>query len=75
MLTVKGVVLNQRMTGEQDRFIDVLTADYGVLEILVKGAGKLNSKTGSATQLFAYSEFCLADKKGRSGRARMLNSV
>lgn len=72
MLTVKGVVLTQRMLGEQDRFIDILTAEYGVIEVLVKGAGKINSKTGSGTQLFAYSEFCLADqKKG----ARMLRSV
>lgn len=72
MLTVKGVVLTQRMLGEQDRFIDILTAEYGVIEVLVKGAGKINSKTGSGTQLFAYSEFCLADKKKG---ARMLSSV
>ncbi len=72
MLTVKGVVLTQRMIGEQDRFIDILTAEYGVIEVLVKGAGKISSKTGSGTQLFAYSEFCLHDKKKG---ARMLSSV
>lgn len=72
MLTVKGVVLTQRTVGEQDRFIDVLTAEYGVIEVLVKGAGKISSKTGSGTQLFAYSEFCLNDKKKG---ARMLSSV
>ena len=63
MLTVKGLVLMQRTLGEQDRFIDILTAEYGVLEVLVKGAGKLNSKSGSATQLFTYSELCLNDKR------------
>ncbi len=72
MLTVNGLVLMQRTLGEQDRFIDILTADHGVLEVLVKGAGKLNSKTGSATQLFTYSELCLNDK--RNG-VRILNSV
>ncbi len=72
MLTVKGVVLTQRMVGEQDRFIEILTAEYGVIEVLVKGAGKISSKTGSGTQLFAYSEFCLNDKKKG---ARMLGSV
>ena len=72
MLTVKGVVLTQRMVGEQDRFIEILTAEYGVIEVLVKGAAKISSKTGSGTQLFAYSEFCLNDKKKG---ARMLSSV
>ena len=72
MLTVKGIVLMQRTVGEQDRFIDILTAEYGVMEVFVKGAGKISSRTGSGTQLFAYSEFCLADKKHG---ARTLNSV
>ncbi|MCR5718199.1 MAG: DNA repair protein RecO, partial [Oscillospiraceae bacterium] len=66
------IVLMQRNVGEQDRFIDILTAEYGVIEVLVKGAGKINSKSGSGTQLFAYSEFCLADRKNG---ARVLNSV
>lgn len=73
MLNVKGVVLTQKPVGEQDRFIDILTAEYGVIEVLVKGAAKISSKTGSATQLFAYSDFSLADKK--NGRARILSSV
>lgn len=67
------MVLAQRALREQDRFIDVLTAEHGVIEILVKGASKITSKTGSATQLFAYSQFSLADRK--HGRVRTLNSV
>ena len=73
MLNVKGVVLTQTPVGEQDRFIDILTAEQGVIEVLVKGAAKISSKTGSATQLFSYAQFSLADKK--HGRARILNSV
>ena len=72
MLTLKGVVLTHKPIGEQDRFIDILTADRGVIEVLVRGAAKISSKTGSATQLFAYSEFSLADRKGGS---YFLNSV
>ncbi len=63
MLTIKGVVLTQRMVGEQDCFVDLLTEDRGVLEVLVKGAAKINGKSGSGTQLFAYSEFCLRPAK------------
>ncbi len=65
LLTVKGVVLTQKPVGEQDRFIDILTDELGVLEVLVKGAGKINSKSGCAAQLFAYSAFCL--RKGKRG--------
>lgn len=72
MLTVKGVVLMQRTLGEQDRFIDILTAECGMLEVLVKGAGKISGRAGSATQLFAYSEFCLNDRKKG---VRILNSI
>ncbi len=71
LLTVKGVVLTQKPIGEQDKFIDILTDDLGVLEVLVKGAGKINSKSGCATQLFAYSAFCLNQTK----RGYILNSV
>ncbi|MBE6848416.1 MAG: DNA repair protein RecO [Ruminococcus sp.] len=71
LLTVKGVVLTQKPVGEQDRFIDILTDELGVLEVLVKGAGKISSKSGCATQLFAYSAFCL--RKGKRGY--MLDSV
>ena len=65
LLTVKGVVLTQKPVGEQDKFIDILTDELGVLEVLVKGAGKISSKSGCATQLFAYSAFCL--HRGKRG--------
>ncbi len=71
MLTVKGVVLAQRRVGEHDQYIDILTDTHGVLEVLVKGASKINSKSGCATQLFAYSAFCLQPVK----KGYRLNSV
>lgn len=72
LLTVKGVVLSQRQVGEQDQYIDILTEDRGVLEVLVKGSSRISSKSGSAVQLFAYSAFCLRKNK-KGGYA--LNSV
>ena len=63
MLTVEGIVLKERFSGEQDKFIDVLTKESGVLEVLVKGARKINGKSGSSAQLFAYSRFCLDYRK------------
>ena len=38
MLTIDGIVIRERSVGEQDKFIDVLTAKDGVIEISVKVA-------------------------------------
>ncbi len=65
MITVEGIVLKERSVGEQDKFIDILTKESGVLEISVKGAKKINGKSGSSTQLFAYSRFCVQQRKDR----------
>lgn len=65
MITVEGIVLKERPVGEQDKFIDILTIESGVIEVSVKGARKINGKSGSSTQLFAYSRFCIQQRKDR----------
>lgn len=65
MITVEGIVLKERAVGEQDKFIDILTKESGVMEISVKGAKKINGKSASSTQLFAYSRFCIQQRKDR----------
>lgn len=65
MTIIEGIVLKERSFGEQDKFIDVLTRDRGVMELLVKGAKKINGKLSASTQLFAYSRFCFEQKKNR----------
>ncbi len=71
MITLEGIVLRERAFGEQDKFIDILTKDRGTLELAVKGARKINGKSSASTQLFAYSRFCIDQKKDRF----QLNSV
>ena len=63
MITEEGIVLRERTVGEQDKFIDILTKTRGVLELRVRGARKITGKSGSSSQLFAYSRFCI-DRKG-----------
>lgn len=65
MITVEGVVLKERSVGEQDKFIDILTKEDGVIELCVKGAKKINGKSSSSVQLFAYSRFCIQQRKER----------
>jgi DNA repair protein RecO (recombination protein O) len=71
MITVEGIVLKERSVGEQDKFIDILTKESGVFEISVKGAKRINGKSGSSTQLFAYSRFCIQER----GKYLCLNSA
>lgn len=71
MTTVEGIVLKERIFGEQSKFIDILTRDRGVIELPVKYARKVNGKSSSSTQLFAYSRFCYDQRKNRF----YLNSV
>lgn len=63
MIIIEGIVLKERPVGEQDKFIDILTKEKGVIELSVKGGRKINGKSASSTQLFAYSRFCY-DKRG-----------
>lgn len=65
MITIEGIVLKERAFGEQDKFIDVLTKDRGLLEFPVKGARKISGKFSAPTQLFAYSKFCYEQRKNR----------
>ncbi len=59
MIISEGIVIRERPVGEQDKFIDLLTRESGVIEVYVRGARKTSGKSGSASQLFAYSRFCL----------------
>lgn len=63
MIIQEGIVLRERLVGEHDKFIDVLTKNSGIIEITAKGAGKIGGKSRSSAQLFAYSKFCM-NKRG-----------
>lgn len=70
-MTTDGVVIRERSIGETDRFIDVLTADNGVIEISVKGVKRSSSKYAGATQMLTYGKFCVMKK----GERYYLNSA
>lgn len=59
LVTVEGIVLGRRDIGENNCFLDVLTSEYGVIEVVAHGVRKQGSKNTSATGLFSYSTFCL----------------
>ncbi|MDO5560315.1 MAG: DNA repair protein RecO [Oscillospiraceae bacterium] len=65
LITVSGIVIRERSVGEQDKFIDIYTDKCGLIEVSVKGAKKITGAGVSATQLFAYSKFCLTKRRDR----------
>lgn len=65
MLTMKGIVISSANTNENDRMVTIITENLGVIDFLARGAQKITGSSNSSTQLFAYSEFCLNERKGR----------
>ncbi len=63
-ITVKGLVIRETDFGEADRFITVLTADLGKIEVLCRGLRRKRGRLANAAGLFCYSEFTLFSGKG-----------
>ena len=63
-LTTEAIVIRvNNNIGEADRFVTALTRDCGVIHASVRGARRLNSQSGSATQLLCHCRLSLF--KGR----------
>ena len=58
-ITTNGLVIKEQTTGESDRLVTLLTADYGILRAFVRRAKLVKSRTASATSLFSYAKFTL----------------
>ena len=58
-LTVDGLVIGERNTGESNRLVTILTRDRGVIRAFANGARKVKSRSAAATELLCYSSFTL----------------
>ncbi|MDR1753463.1 MAG: DNA repair protein RecO [Eubacterium sp.] len=65
LITVDGLVIGHRESGDCNRYLDVLTAEYGVIEVFAHSVKKITSKNAGSTSLFSYSGFCLSVSGGR----------
>ncbi len=63
-LNTDGLIIREKSAGEQNKTVTVLTRDAGIIRAYVYGAKKLGSKTGAATQLFAFSELGFKENRG-----------
>ena len=62
-LTAKGLIVREFHIGEADRFVTVLTDAFGVIRASVRGARRVNSRSGASTRLLSYATLSLV--KGR----------
>lgn len=59
-LLTEGLIIREyNGVGEADRFITVLTKEYGVVRAVARGARRIKSRAGGATALLMYSRLRL----------------
>lgn len=62
-LTVSGIVLRVRLSGENDRLCTILTDSHGVINAYARGAKSMKNKNSTATAQFVYGTFELYRRK------------
>lgn len=55
--SIDGLVLRTRDYGDHDRYLTVLTAEYGRITLLSKGSKSLKGGVGAISQPYTYSNF------------------
>lgn len=77
-VTYRGVILSSTEYKEKDRVLKFLTRDNGLIDIYVKGTGKLNSTNAFTSVPFMVCDLVVADSHGylylRSGSIVESNS-
>lgn len=58
-IEVDGLVIRSVLTGESDKVITLLTAEYGRITITGKGIVSMRNRHAASAQLFSYSTFQL----------------
>jgi DNA repair protein RecO (recombination protein O) len=61
---VKGIVIGSADFKESDRLITLFTLEKGILNAILKGVKKPNSKLKFAKEIFCFGEFILTQKAG-----------
>ncbi|MCR5825444.1 MAG: DNA repair protein RecO [Oscillospiraceae bacterium] len=63
-IVTKGIVLRETQTKETDKILTVLTAEHGRLGVIARGARRKSSRIAAASELLAFSELVLFERRG-----------
>ncbi|MCI2059171.1 MAG: DNA repair protein RecO [Oscillibacter sp.] len=58
-IVTRGIVLRETETRESDKILTLLTAEYGKLSVIARGARRKNCRFAAAAQTLAFSEWTL----------------
>ncbi len=71
LITLNGIVVGERIVGENSSFLDIFTDKLGLVEVMAHGVKKVGGKNSSSASLFSYARFCLK----KSGNRYTINST
>ena len=58
-IVTKGIVLRETETKESDKILTLLTAEYGKISVIARGARRKSCKFAAAAQHLVWSEWTL----------------
>ena len=64
-LKIKGIIIRETDFSENDKYIEVLTYDYGKISVLCKNIRRKNSPLANKTRLFNFGEFEVFSTRNR----------
>ncbi len=65
LINANGLNLRVNDFGEADRYVSVLTADHGLIEVFARGARRSKSALLKGTEIFTLSSYVLFEKNER----------
>ena len=65
MIEVEGIILTSQDYGETSKIINVITKQYGIIGMIVKGCKNIKSPLRSTTDKLTYGKFYIYYKKDK----------
>jgi DNA repair protein RecO (recombination protein O) len=65
LVTTEAIILRSRKQGDTSKIVSLYTLDYGLVDVIAKGAREMKSKFGSSLEPFTISKVTFYKKEGR----------
>jgi DNA repair protein RecO (recombination protein O) len=65
LVTTEAIVLRSRKQGDTSKIVSLYTREYGLVDVIAKGAREMKSKFGSALEPFNCAKVTFYKKEGR----------
>ena len=62
---VEGIIITERPYSETSKLLTILTREYGLINVMAKGAKRLNSPLRTSTLKLTYAKFNIQYKKDK----------